>query len=117
MSISPKLGNSTPHDKEGGRWVEQHERLRYQPDVLRELMNRYTYQLKFVVETAEDIREIRDMVGELNAQPGRVLLMPEGTRMDILMDRSRWLVEVCKDFHFRFCPRLHIAIWGDRRGV
>jgi 7-carboxy-7-deazaguanine synthase len=117
MSISPKLGNSTPYEQEGGRWVEQHERLRYQPDVLRELMARYAYQLKFVVETADDIREIRDMVGELGADAGRVLLMPEGTRMDILMDRSRWLVEVCKDFRFRFCPRLHIAIWGDRRGV
>ena len=29
MSISPKLANSTPVEREGGRWAPQHERLRY----------------------------------------------------------------------------------------
>ncbi|MDQ2948342.1 MAG: 7-carboxy-7-deazaguanine synthase QueE, partial [Acidobacteriota bacterium] len=29
MSISPKLSNSTPHEREGGRWAAQHDRLRY----------------------------------------------------------------------------------------
>src|SRR4051794_407399 len=29
VSISPKLANSTPHDREGGRWAAQHDRLRY----------------------------------------------------------------------------------------
>jgi 7-carboxy-7-deazaguanine synthase len=117
MSISPKLANSTPHAIEGGRWAAQHERLRYQPDVLKELIGRYPYQLKFVVETADDIGEIRSIIDEIGANPERVLLMPEGTRSDVLQERSRWLVEVCKDYHFRFCPRMHIAIWGDRRGV
>ena len=32
MSISPKLANSTPRDRDGGRWAAQHERLRYQSD-------------------------------------------------------------------------------------
>src|ERR1700761_919619 len=45
MSISPKLANSTPE----GPFAGQHERLRYQPDVLRRLTNAYDYQLKFVV--------------------------------------------------------------------
>lgn len=117
MSISPKLANSTPHEREGGRWAAQHERTRYQPDVLRELIARYDYQLKFVVETQDDLAEIREIVGEIGADPKKVLLMPEGTRPDILQDRSRWLVEVCKGLNYRFCPRLHIAIWGDQRGV
>ncbi len=34
MSISPKLSNSTPE----GPFRAQHERLRYQPEVLRKLM-------------------------------------------------------------------------------
>src|SRR6476646_1786758 len=34
MSISPKLANSTPE----GNWAQRHERLRFQPDVLRQLM-------------------------------------------------------------------------------
>src|ERR1700730_5384828 len=43
MSISPKLANSTPHTREDGRWAQQHDRLRYQPEVLRQLMNGYEY--------------------------------------------------------------------------
>jgi len=117
MSISPKLSNSTPYAIEGGRYAPQHERLRYQPDVLKELISRYPYQLKFVIETGDDIAEVRHMVDDIGADPKKVLLMPEGTQLDILMDRSKWLVEVCKSFNFRFCPRLHIMIWGDRRGV
>ena len=27
MSISPKLSNSTPYDREGGKFAEQHEEL------------------------------------------------------------------------------------------
>lgn len=117
MSISPKLSNSTPREREGGRWAEQHERLRYQPDVLKELIRQYPYQLKFVVETKDDVAEVREMVEAIGAAPEHVMLMPEGTRPDILQDRSQWVVEVCKDLRYRFCPRLHIAIWGDQRGV
>jgi 7-carboxy-7-deazaguanine synthase len=117
MSISPKLANSTPHDREGGRWAAQHERTRYQPDVLKQLIGAYDYQLKFVIDTQDDIAEVREMVEEIGADTRKVLLMPQGTQLDILQDRSRWLVEVCKNLNYRFCPRLHIAIWGDRRGV
>ena len=56
MSISPKLANSTPDD---ARWGRQHERLRIQPEVLAELMARYEYQLKFVIERPEDLEEVR----------------------------------------------------------
>src|SRR5712691_2183531 len=54
MSISPKLANSTPHEREGGKWAAQHDRLRYQPDVLSALMSDYAYQLKFVVAEPAD---------------------------------------------------------------
>src|SRR3974390_456472 len=50
MSISPKLANSTPVTRDGGRWAERHERLRIQPEVLRSLLESYPYQLKFVIE-------------------------------------------------------------------
>src|SRR5262249_46149616 len=55
MSISPKLANSTPIEREGGRWAAQHERLRYQPEVLRRLTAEYPYQLKFVVSGPSDM--------------------------------------------------------------
>jgi 7-carboxy-7-deazaguanine synthase len=117
MSISPKLANSTPWERDGGRWAKQHERLRIQLAVLRRLMCAYTYQLKFVVASPADLREIRNLVDQLQAPADRVILMPEGTDREILRERGAWLAEVCKEHGFRFSPRLHIELWGNRRAV
>lgn len=117
MSISPKLRNSIPFDREGGRWAAQHDRLRYQPDVLRQLMADYTYQLKFVVSEPGDLGEIHQMCTETGADRSRVVLMPEGTDRDTLRERSVWLAEICKEQGFRLGPRLHVELWGSRRGV
>jgi 7-carboxy-7-deazaguanine synthase len=117
MSISPKLANSTPVEREGGRWAAQHQRLRYRPEVLKELMRRYEHQLKFVVASPDDLPEVRAMVSETGAERGRVLLMPEGTDAATLAERGRWLVEICKREGFRYSPRLHVDLWGNRRGV
>ena len=117
MSISPKLAHSTPHAREGGRWASQHERLRIQPEVLRRLMTAYPYQLKFVVAQPEDLDEIRALAAQLGAEPSRVVLMPEGTNADLLRQRGAWMAEACKQEGYRFSPRLHIELWGNRRGV
>jgi 7-carboxy-7-deazaguanine synthase len=113
MSISPKLSNSTP----GGSFAEPHDRLRIQPAVLRELMARYEYQLKFVVENPADVAEIRALLEALDAPRERVILMPEGTEHARLVERGQWLAEICKEEGLRFSPRLHIDLWGSRRGV
>ena len=113
MSISPKLANSTP----AGGFAAQHDRLRIQLTVLMELMARYEYQLKFVVENPADLNEIRALVETLHAPRERVILMPEGTGAGPLGERARWLAEICKQEDFRFSPRLHIDLWGSRRGV
>jgi 7-carboxy-7-deazaguanine synthase len=117
MSISPKLANSTPLAREGGRWAAQHDRLRIQPPVLRSLMDNYAYQLKFVVERPEDLPEIVALVKELGAGKGSVLLMPEGTDAATLRERGVWLADICKKTGFRYSPRLHVDLWGNRRGV
>jgi 7-carboxy-7-deazaguanine synthase len=118
MSISPKLANSTPHNRENGFWVLQHERLRYQPSVLRQLMGNYpAYQLKFVVASPSDLKEVRNICRDLHADHQHVILMPEGTSRHQIAERSLWLVDLCKDEGYRFSPRLHIDLWGDRRGV
>jgi 7-carboxy-7-deazaguanine synthase len=117
MSISPKLANSTPHEREGGKWAAQHERLRYQPDMLRKLMAEYAHQLKFVVASPEDMKEIAKMLDDIQADRSRVVLMAEGTTSDVIHERSAWLAEICKREGFRYSPRLHIDLWGNRRGV
>jgi 7-carboxy-7-deazaguanine synthase len=114
MSISPKLANSTPDDP---RWGRQHERLRIQPQVLAELMARYEYQLKFVIERPGDLDEVRSLVESLGADREHVILMPEGTDADRLRERGLWLAEICKSEGYRFSPRLHVDLWGNRRGV
>lgn len=113
MSISPKLANSTPE----GPFRAQHERLRIQPEVLAELAARYDYQLKFVIANPEDVAEARQIVNSLGAAPFRVILMPEGVDPVVLRERSIWLAEICKEEGYRFSPRLHVDLWGSKRGV
>lgn len=113
MSISPKLSNSTPE----GVFRAQHERLRQQPDVLPSLMASYDYQLKFVIAREDDIDEVRALVSLLKAPAAKVILMPEGIHADILRERGLWLAELCKQHGFRFSPRLHVDLYGNRRGV
>jgi 7-carboxy-7-deazaguanine synthase len=91
--------------------------LRYQPEVLRRLITEFPYQLKFVVADPGDLEEIHRVRAALNADASRIVLMPEGTGREILAERSAWLAEICKKTGYRFSPRLHIDIWGDRRGV
>jgi len=113
MSISPKLANSTPE----GPFRAQHERLRIQTDVLAELTSRYDHQLKFVIARAEDLDEVRAIVAALRADASRVILMPEGVEPAVLLERSVWLAEICKEEGYRFSPRLHVDLWGSKRGV
>ncbi len=112
MSISPKLANSTPQ----GDFARRHERLRYQPEILKGLM-RFPYQLKFVVVAERDLDEIHRIVEETGADRERVVLMPEGTGAAAIAERGRWIAEICKRENFRYSPRLHVDLWGNRRGV
>ena len=113
MSISPKLSNSTPE----GPWAAQHERLRLQEDVLRKLMGGYEYQLKFVIARPEDVAEVKSLAVALNAPAERIVLMAEGIDPVRLRERALWLAEICKEENFRFSPRLHVDLYGNRRGV
>ena len=86
--------------------------------MLKELIARYPYQLKFVIETSDDIIEVRRMIEEIGADPERVLLMPEGTQLDILMDRSRWLVEVVQELSFSLLSKAsHHDLGRPARGM
>jgi 7-carboxy-7-deazaguanine synthase len=117
MSISPKLKNSVPVEREGGRWAAQHERLRWQPDVLRRLIAEYAHQLRFVIADPNDLDEIEFMHEELGVGARSIVLMPEGIDRDTLRERGEWIVEICKQRGYRFSPRLHVDLWGARRGV
>jgi 7-carboxy-7-deazaguanine synthase len=117
-SLSPKLSNSTPNEREGGRYALKHEMQRLQPDVIRAFLERGECQLKFVVDRPEDLAEIQDLLGQLpKVEPGRVLLMPQGITKVALDEKALWLVDLCKQHGYRYCPRLHIDLFGNKRGT
>lgn len=118
-SLSPKLSNSTPSEREGGRFAEAHERNRLDVSVIQQFIDSSPdFQLKFVVSAPEDLVEIRDLLKQLKGwTPDHVLLMPEGIDREALEARSKWIVEICQKEGYRFCPRLHILLFGNRRGT
>jgi 7-carboxy-7-deazaguanine synthase len=63
------------------------------------------------------LTEVHAIVDSTGVSKSRVLLMPEGIDSAILAGRSRWLAEICKREGYRFSPRLHIDLWGNRRGT
>src|ERR1039458_7764798 len=82
MSISPKLANSTPQ----GPWADRHDRVRAKLQPLLELMARYPYQLKFVIQKPGDVEEVRGLLASIGAgrqHPER----PE--RFDAVLDGLR----------------------------
>ena len=118
-SLSPKLSNSTPWDREGGRFAVAHDRQRLNVPVIQRFIDSSPeVQLKFVVSAAGDLDEIRVLLDQLRGwSPADVLLMPEGIDAATLESRAGWLGEVCKGTGFRFCPRLHVQLYGNKRGT
>jgi len=72
---------------------------------------------KFVIVESADLKEVRTLVEKYDLPRERVILMPEGQTLGALQERSRWLSQVCIEEGFRFTPRLHILLWGDKRGT
>jgi 7-carboxy-7-deazaguanine synthase len=118
-SLSPKLANSTPTQRDHGRYAANHERQRINPGVIQQWIDSADdFQLKFVVSSPTDMAEIGAVLDSIKRwSPADVLLMPEGTDAAVLDSRGPWIADICKDRGFRFCPRLHIALYGNRRGT
>ena len=118
-SCSPKLSNSTPTERAGGRFAAMHDHQRLRPQVIQQFIDTAAdFQLKFVVAHPQDLDEIHALLGQLTRwTPADVLLMPEGIDAGTLGERSGWLSEICKQTGFRFCPRLHVLLYGNRRGT
>jgi 7-carboxy-7-deazaguanine synthase len=122
MSISPKLSNSTPKEGDtrdpGGVWRSRHQARRLNLEAIQTLLDRFPErQLKFVVCGHGDLAEIDDVLHGLRGwAPGDVLLMPEGVKPPTAEAR-RWVAQVCVERNWRYCPRLHIELFGNTRGT
>ena len=115
MSISPKLSNSTPSDP---KVAATHEDSRLDVAVLRELIDNYEYQLKFVVDSEVDLPEIRQTIDEIgNVDLSKVMLMPQAATRDELLAKSPMVAELCKKTGFAFCQRLQVLLWDGKKGT
>jgi 7-carboxy-7-deazaguanine synthase len=116
MSISPKRANSVPSANSG--WRERHEQRRHAPAVMRRLLSDYDYQLKFVIDRPEDVEDVEQYLQALGeVDPGRVFLMPQTTDAADHASRCAWLGPVAESRGWRLSRRLHIELFGHRRGV
>lgn len=105
MSISPKLSNSGSSSA---------------PDlaVLNDLIAGYEYQLKFVVDSADDLLEIKQVLSKLNnIDFSKVMLMPQAATRDELLAKSPMVADLCKQNGFAFCPRLQILLWDNQKST
>jgi 7-carboxy-7-deazaguanine synthase len=117
MSISPKLSNSTPSPEHDRRWRQRHTLTRHAPHIIRRLTSEFDYQLKFVIDTADDCREIETYLGEFpTIDRRRIMLMPQGTDAVVLAEKAAWLQPYCDRNGLQFCPRQQIEWFGGQRG-
>ena len=118
MSLSPKLAGSGPRDEQTGRWSARHERGRHVPSVVRRLTAQYDYQVKFVIDSPDDCREVERYLDEMpQIDRARVMLMPCGTDAVTLAGHAEWLEPYCRRHGLRFCPRKQIEWFGLARGT
>ena len=117
MSISPKLSNSYPWGATD-RDARLHETNRRRPEVVRKLMETYPYQLKFVVDAPEDLLEVEEYLKDLKiARPDRVFLMPMAITVAEMRSKAEWIAPFAAQHGYRYCPRMQLEWYGNRRGT
>lgn len=72
---------------------------------------------KFVVAEEADLEEVLRIQRTYGLAADRIILMPLGMRREDQQARMPRVVDWCRRHGFRFSPRLHILLWGPKRGV
>ena len=103
-NVSPKLSSATPRWRETwehtGAWLAE---------------PRATF--KVVVADDDDLVRFMSWRREYGVPNERIMLMPEGMTAHVLRERQVWLAAYCVRHGLRMSPRLHVSLWGARRGV
>jgi organic radical activating enzyme len=106
FNVSPKLSNSGNTTKES-----------IHPRVLRLFADTNRAWFKFVISGPEDIQEILSLVEDARLPKNRVLLMPEGRSEEDVATHLDLAVQLCMEHGFTFTDRLHLRLFGTKRGV
>lgn len=115
MSISPKLASSTY--KEHAHF-KKHDGVRINREILDLMIRNHDYQLKFVVNNQQDFDEIEEVLGKLSiVDDGKIYLMPQGISNVQFDAKLPWIIEEAKKRNWNVTDRLHVRIWGAKRGI
>jgi organic radical activating enzyme len=93
------------------------EEFRIRPEILAVFRDSGCAFLKLVVNRDEDYAEADALASRLAWPSERVLLMPEANDREQLRARSVRVAEAARARGFRFSSRLHLELWGGRRGT
>jgi 7-carboxy-7-deazaguanine synthase len=114
LSISPKLSNSIPY---GTEFTNVHEQNRLKLDILRKLVYSFDSYLKFVCTSEKDLVEIKEIQKALQLDDIRIYLMPEGQTNEELEKKRQWVANICLLEGYKYTDRLHVILFGKKRGV
>jgi len=115
MSISPKLSNSIPV---GTAWESRHRLRQHRPEIIQQLITEYDYQLKFVIDSRNDMDEVADYLVEFpDVDPHKICLMPQGTVHEEIVKKMEWLEPEAIRLGWTVSPRKHIELFGHTRGT
>lgn len=106
FNVSPKLANS------GNELAKRRKDLAMETFVATPKAD-----FKFVVSDPSDLSEVLEIVERYQIPHDRVFLMPEGRTEEEVREHQLELVELCKEYNFNLTTRLHVLIWGAKRGV
>jgi len=112
MSISPKLKSSYPDE-----YKQLHTRNNNFIEPLKKYMQNNNYQVKFVVNSKEDIKEILEIQKKLKIPNNKIYLMPQGVTKEQFKEKQMYMFNLCLEYGFNYAPRLHIDIFGNKRGI
>ncbi|MVN91964.1 7-carboxy-7-deazaguanine synthase QueE [Mucilaginibacter aquatilis] len=105
-NVSVKLSNSG---------VEYNERV--VPEAISWFATSPKSNFKFVVDTNDDLNEVQQIITDHKISNEAVFLMPQGSSVESLQQKQNWIVELCKQYNYNYSDRLHIHIWGAKRGI
>lgn len=106
FNVSPKLENSgNPKD------------LRYKPWVLHKFNRLDSAIFKFVVCDESDFQEIEEIVNEIGICNRKIWIMPEGISETVQQERLQYLADAVLARRWNLTTRLHVLVWGAKRGV
>ena len=93
------------------------EKLRIKTDAMAFFSKSEKSNFKFVIETQPDLDEIQSLEKQFSIPRDKILLMPQAQTKEALQKQQEELIETCKTFGYTYSDRLHIRIYGDKKGV